>query len=198
MKAIFNQFMAAELLTNEEMIKNQTGPYRPRFNPRTRMFEPVIKCFPLEPFKGNFPQEREVTPGMENEVDDIAIAKIADGKITYKVNDHSWYPVFNPFTNSREALPLKEYSVMIYHPNMTKDTIFITEDTLGELFSKLKEFQVVSETDEEARIKGRMSYPALFENIDDWFKKYQGICTYILFKGDSIWKCGKFDNKKYW
>ena len=120
--------MADELLYNEDQIKNQIGAYRPHFNPVTGSYDPVIKCWPIEDFKGKFNQEREVIPGMEN-----------------------------------------------------------------------KEYQIVSDTDLEERNRQRMSWnPFIINNIDNWFSKYRGICTYIYLVGNSVTKSGKWDNKKDW
>lgn len=44
--------MADELLYNEDQIKSQIGVYRPHFNPVTKTYDPVIKCWPIEDFKG--------------------------------------------------------------------------------------------------------------------------------------------------
>lgn len=199
--------MAKELFENEEMIKKQEGPYRPQYrtsiipgiNLPTSGYVPVIKNWPLEKFNGQFIQEREVIPGMEDEVDDISMAKIKDGRISYRKNKMQWIPSFDPFRRVMpEWVEMKEYSVLVYTPYFNNDTLFFTEDNLGDLFAKFKEYQIVNEKDEEPRTKGRMSYTALFENIDDWFKKFQGVCTYIFFKGDNVLKCGTWDNKKYW
>ena len=208
MKVILNQYMANELLVNEDMIRNQTGPYSPQFrvkgvipgvNLPVMGYVPVIKCFPFEPFTGQFPQEREVTPGMENEVEDIALAIIDEGKIRYQESKDIWKPGYNAFTNREDPdIYMKNYSILIYRPDLSEKTIFMTSDNLGVLFNQLKEYKIVGEIEEKERSKGRMSYAALFENIDNWFKKFQGVCTYILFKGDSIWKAGKFENKVYW
>lgn len=199
MKVILTPAIAKELFENEEMIKNQTGPYKPQYNVTLKQFVPVIKCWPLEDFNGQFIQEREVIPGMEGEVDDISMAKIKDGTISYKKNKYQWIPAFDPFQqNMPDWVRMKEYSAIIYTPNFDNETIFFTEDSLGELFNKFKEYRIVNEKDEEPRTNGRVSYDTLFENIDDWFKKFQGICTYILFKGDSVLKCGIWENKKYW
>ena len=198
MKVILTQDMANELLTNEELIKKQEGPYRPRFNPHTKMFEPVIKCFPLEPFTGEFPQERLVTPGMENEVSDIALATIDEGKISYKETPYSWRPGYNAFTRSMEPdIYMRKYSILIYRPDFAEKTIFLTADQLGGLYAQLKEHRVVG-IKEDNEVLGKKVFKEHFEHIDEWFQKFQGICTYILFEGDSIWKAGKFDNKKYW
>ena len=56
MKVLLTPAMAKELFDNEEMIKAQEGPYRPQYNVALKQFVPVIKCWPLEPFKGNFIQ----------------------------------------------------------------------------------------------------------------------------------------------
>ena len=82
--------MADELLYNEDQIKNQIGAYRPHFNPVTKTYDPVIKCWPLEDFKGQFNQEREVIPGMENEVYDISLETIQDDTIEYKQTSVIW------------------------------------------------------------------------------------------------------------
>ena len=207
MKVILTPAMAKELYENEDMIKKQEGPYRPQYrasvipgvNLPVMGYVPVIKNWPLEKFEGQFIQEREVIPGMEEDVDDICMAKIQDGRISYRKNKILWVPAFDPFKRVMpEWIPLKEYSILIYTPYFDNETIFMTEDSLGELFAKFKEFQIVNEKDEEPRTKGRMSYNALFENIDDWFKKFQGVCTYIFFKGDKVIKCGTWENKKYW
>ena len=136
--------MADELLYNEDQIKNQIGAYRPHFNPVTKTYDPVIKCWPLEDFKGQFNQEREVIPGMENEVYDIALATIQDNIIEYKETPVTW----NKGT-------LDNYNILIYTPKLDN-------------------------------------------NIDNWFSKYRGICTYIYLVGNSVTKSGKWDNKKYW
>ena len=207
MKVILNQYMANELLVNEDMIRKQEGPYRPQFrvkgvipgvNLPVMGYVPVIKCFPFEPLTGQFPQERVVTPGMENEVEDISLAIIDEGKIRYQESKDIWKPGYNAFTKEVDPdIYMKDYSVMIYRPDLTEKTIFMTSDDLGVLFNQLKEYKIVGDKEEEERSKGK-SYDVLFENIDDWFKKYQGVCTYILFKGDSIWKTGTFENKTYW
>jgi hypothetical protein len=200
MKILLTNAMADELLNNEDQIKNQTGAYRPHFDPVTKSYLPVIKCWPLEDFKGTFNQERDVIPGMEGEVDDIAMATIQDGVIRYKLNQNMWKPKFNPVTKEQEPdIHLDNYSILIYTPKFDNETIFFTANNLSQLFDKLKEYQIVSDKDLEERNSGRMSWKAFFFNkIDDWFKKYQGICTYILLEGDSIWQAGKFDNKKEW
>lgn len=201
MKVILTPDMAKELLENEQMIKNQEGPYRPKFNTMTRMYEPVIKCWPLEEYKGGEIQQRDVIPGMENDVDDICMAKIdTDTKtISYKLNAWKWYPSFNPFTKVMD-LPavMKDYSILIYTPTFENQTIFLTGSTLYELKDEMKEYHIIPEKADEERKKQRMSVGVFFDAIDEWFQKYQGICTYILFKGDNVIKCGKFDNKKYW
>ena len=74
MKILLTNSMADELLNNEDQIKNQLGAYRPHYDPITKSYLPVIKCWPLEDFKGDFNQERWVIPGMENEIADIALA----------------------------------------------------------------------------------------------------------------------------
>lgn len=97
--------MADELLYNEDQIKSQIGAYRPHFNPVTKTYDPVIKCWPLEDFNGQFNQEREVIPGMENEVYDIALATIQDDTIEYKETPVTW----NKGT-------LDNYNILIYTP----------------------------------------------------------------------------------
>ena len=77
--------MADELLYNEDYIKSQIGAYRPHFNPVTKTYDPVIKCWPLEDFNGQFNQEREVIPGMENEVYDIALACDWDDYFDFRI-----------------------------------------------------------------------------------------------------------------
>ena len=180
--------MADELVNNEDQIKNQRGAYRPHYDPTTKSYLPVIKCWPLEDFKGTFNQEREVIPGMENEVADIALATIEDDVIIYKFSDYKWYKD-----------KLDNYSVIIYTPTFDNNTIFLTANSLPQLFDKLKEYQIVSDKDLEERNRQRMTWdPFFIHNIDNWFKKYHGICTYILLGGDGILQAGKFDNKKLW
>ena len=190
--------MAKELLENEQMIKNQEGPYRPQFNPVTRMYEPVIKCWPLTEYSGGNAQQRGVIPGMENEVDDICMAKIDNGTISYKVNRVKWCPSFNPFTRVMEqALKMRAHSILVYTPTFENDTIFLTADSLDELYDSMREYHIVNETEDNDRKNGK-EISEHFQSIDDWFKKFQGICTYILFEGEDVVRCGKFDNKKYW
>ena len=192
MRVLLTPAMARELYENEDMIKAQEGPYRPHYNVITKQFEPVIKCWPLEPFKGKFIQEREVIPGMENEVDDICMAKMVDDKITYKVID-------TPTNIEWKEGTLDQYNLIIYTPNFNEKTILLAEPTLQALFGRLKEYKIVGEKEEEERNKGRMAWSTFFFNkIDDWFKRYQGICTYIYLEGDGVMKVGKWDNKKYW
>ena len=192
MKVLLTPAMAKELYENEDMIKAQEGPYRPQYNVALKQFEPVIKCWPLEPFKGTCIQEREVIPGMENEVDDICMAKIEDDKITYKVMD-------TPTNLQWDTYTLDQYNLIIYTPNFNERTIVLAEPTLQALFGRLKEYKIVGEKDEEERNKGRMAWSVFFPNkLDDWFKRYQGICTYIYLEGDGVMKVGKWDNKKYW
>ena len=188
--------MAKELLENEEMIKKQEGPYRPQYrasvipgvNLPVMGYVPVIKNWPLEEYKGGEIQQREVIPGMESEVDDICMAKIDNGTISYKVNEWKWYPSYNPFTRVME-IPQKllNHSIIIYTPTFKDDTIFLTADTLNELYKRMKTYNIVNENEGDN-----------FDNIDKWFEKYQGICTYILLEGENVVKCGKFENKKYW
>lgn len=190
--------MAKELLENEQMIKNQEGPYRPQFNPVTRKYEPVIKCWPLTEYSGGNAQQRGVIPGMENEVDDICMAKIDNGTISYKVNRVKWCPSFNPFTRVIEQAPkMRAHSILVYTPTFENDTIFLTADGLDELYDGMREYHIVNETEDNDRKNGKEISEHL-QSIDDWFKKFQGICTYILFEGEDVVKCGKFDNKKYW
>lgn len=209
MKVILTPNMAKELLENEEMIKKQEGPYRPQYRasvipvPGTtlikREYVPVIKNWPLEEYKGGEIQQREVIPGMEAEVDDICMAKIDEGTISYKINKWRWYPSFNPFTKVADPpQKLLEYSIIIYTPTFENDTIFLTAGTLNELYEMMKENHIVNEKEDQERTNGRKSMAAHFESIDKWFDKYQGICTYILLKGENVVKCGKFENKKYW
>ena len=180
--------MADELLYNEDQIKSQIGAYRPHFNPVTGSYDPVIKCWPLEDFKGQFNQEREVIPGMENEVYDIALATIQDNIIEYKETPVTW----NKGT-------LDNYNILIYTPKLDNKTILITSPNQQDFFDKLKEYQIVSDTDLEERNRQRMSWnPFIINNIDNWFSKYRGICTYIYLVGNSVTKSGKWDNKKYW
>ena len=190
--------MAKELLENEEMIKKQEGPYRPQYRTSVvpipglslvkKEYVPVIKNWPLEEYKGGEIQQREVIPGMESEVDDICMAKIDNGTISYKVNEWKWYPSYNPFTRVME-IPQKllNHSIIIYTPTFKDDTIFLTADTLNELYKRMKTYNIVNENEGDN-----------FDNIDKWFEKYQGICTYILLEGENVVKCGKFENKKYW
>lgn len=199
MKVLLTPAMARELYENEDMIKAQEGPYRPQFRSRvlsptpgvtvvSKEYVPVIKVWPLEPFNGKFIQERDVIPRMEDEVDDICMAKIVDNEITYKVNQTKW----NTGT-------LDQYTLIIYTPEFNENTILLTEPTHQALFEKLKEYKIVSEKDEEERNKGRMAWFVFFPNkLDEWFKKYQGVCTYIYLEGDGVMKVGKWDNKKYW
>ena len=93
---------------------------------------------------------------------------------------------------------MKDYSILIYTPTFENQTIFLTGSTLYELKDEMKEYHIIPEKADEERKKQRMSVGVFFDAIDEWFQKYQGICTYILFKGDNVIKCGKFDNKKYW
>ena len=141
MKVLLTPAMAKELFDNEEMIKAQEGPYRPQYNVALKQFVPVIKCWPLEPFKGNFIQEREVTPGMENEVDDICFAKIEDDKIKYKVID-------TPTNIKWGEGTLDQYNMLIYTPNFNEKTILFSEPTPQALFEKLKEYKIVGEKEE--------------------------------------------------
>ena len=208
MKVILTPNMARELLENEQLIKNQEGPYSPQFrvkgvipgvNLPVMGYVPVIKCWPLEPLTGKFPQEREVIPGMEDEVDDICMAKIDKGTISYKVNRFRWNPSFNPFTKVMEsATKLDAHSILIYTPTFENDTIFLSAPTLNQLYEKMREYHIVNDTEDEDRKKGRMSMASHFNSIDEWFKKFQGICTYILFEGEDVVKCGTFENKRYW
>lgn len=191
MRVLLTPAMARELYENEDMIKAQEGPYRPHYNVMTKQFEPVIKCWPLEPFKGTCIQEREVIPGMENEVDDICMAKIVDDVISYKVID-------TPTNIQWEKGTLDQYNLIIYTPNFNEKTILLAEPTLQALFEKLKEYKIVGEKEEEDRNKGRKSWSVVFNDLDDWFKRYQGICTYIFITGNEVTSCGKWDNKKYW
>ena len=196
MKVILTPNMAKELLENEEMIKKQEGPYRPQYrasvipgaNLPVMGYVPVIKNWPLEEYKGGEIQQREVIPGMESEVDDICMAKIDNGTISYKVNEWKWYPSYNPFTRVME-IPQKllNHSIIIYTPTFKNDTIFLTASTLNELYKRMKTYNIVNENEGDN-----------FDNIDKWFEKYQGICTYILLEGENVVKCGKFENKKYW
>lgn len=191
MKVLLTPAMAKELYENEDMIKSQEGPYRPQYNVMTKQFEPVIKCWPLEPYDGKFIQEREVIPGMENEVDDICMAKIEENNIRYKVLDTKirvdW---------AEDTLDI--YNLIIYTPKFNEKTILLKGSTLPELFGKLKEYKIVGEKEEEDRNKGRKSWSVVFNDIDEWFKRYQGICTYIFITGDKVTGCGKWDNIKYW
>lgn len=188
MKVILTPDMAKELLENEEMIKNQEGPYRPHFNPVTKKYESVIKCWPLEEYAGGEIQQRDVIPGMESDVDDICMAKINNGTISYRVNKWKWYPSYNPFTRVMETpQKLLNHSVIVYTPTFENDTIFLTAETLDELYERMKTYHLSNDNDDDN-----------FDNIDEWFQKYQGICTYILLEGDNVVKCGKFENKKYW
>ena len=196
MKVILTPNMAKELLENEEMIKKQEGPYRPQYrasvipgaNLPVMGYVPVIKNWPLEEYKGGEIQQREVIPGMESEVDDICMAKIDNGTISYKVNEWKWYPSYNPFTRVME-IPQKllNHSIIIYTPTFKNDTIFLTASTLNELYKRMKTYNIINENEGDN-----------FDNIDKWFEKYQGICTYILLEGENVVKCGKFENKKYW
>ena len=180
--------MADELLYNEDQIKSQIGAYRPHFNPVTKTYDPVIKCWPLEDFKGQFNQEREVIPGMENEVYDIALATIQDDIIEYKETPVIW-----------KKGTLDNYNILIYTPKLDNKTILITSPNQRDFFDKLKEYQIVSDADLEERNRQRMAWnPFIINNIDNWFSKYQGICTYIYLVGNSVTKSGKWDNKKYW
>ena len=199
MKVILTPDMAKELLENEEMIKNQEGPYRPHFNPVTKKYESVIKCWPLEEYAGGEIQQRDVIQGMESEVDDICMAKIDNGTISYKVNKWKWYPSYNPFTRVMETpQKLLNHSIIIYTPTFENDTIFLTAPTLNELYERMKTYHIVSEKEDEERNLGRKSMTVHFNSIDEWFQKYQGICTYILLEGENVVKCGKFENKRYW
>ena len=199
MKVILTPNMAKELLENEQMIKNQEGPYRPHFNPQTKKYESVIKCWPLEEYAGGEIQQREVIPGMESEVDDICMAKIDNGTISYKINQWRWYPSFNPFTKIWDPpQKLLNHSLIVYTPTFENDTIFLTAETLCALYEMMKTYRLVTESEDAERNKGRKSMAAHFNSIDKWFEKYQGICTYILLEGENVVKCGKFENKKYW
>ena len=194
MKVLLTNAMADELLNNEYQIKNQLGAYRPHYDPFTKSYLPVIKCWPLEDFKGDFNQERDVIPGMEGEVYDIAFATIQDNVIQYKLNNTNWKPFYK-----EPEIQLDNFSILIYTPKFDNDTIFISTHTLPELFDKLKEYQIVNDSDLEVKNTARQAWNVFFlENIDNWFKKYQGMCTYILLGGDSIIATGKFDNKKVW
>lgn len=198
MKVILTPNMAKELLENEEIIKKQEGPYRPQYrasvvpipglNLVKKEYVPVIKNWPLEEYKGGEIQQRDVIPGMESEVDDICMAKIDNGTISYKVNEWKWYPSFNAFTRVGDPpQKLLNHSIIIYTPTFKDDTIFLTADTLNELYERMKTYHIVNENEGDN-----------FDNIDKWFQKYQGICTYILLEGENVVKCGKFENKKYW
>ena len=196
MKILLTNAMADELVNNEDQIKNQLGAYRPHYDPFTKSYLPVIKCWPLEDLKANnvFNQERDVLPGMEAEIYDIALATIQDDVIQYKLNQTQWKPFFK-----EPEIHLDNYSILIYTPKFDNDTIFITANTYPQLFNKLKEYQIVSDKDLEERNRQRMAWdPFFIHNIDNWFKKYQGICTYILLGGNGILQAGKFDNKKEW
>ena len=183
--------MADELLNNEEQIKKQVGAYRPHYDPFTKSYLPVIKCWPLEDFNGKFNQEREVIPGMENEVDDICLAKIDGDKMEYKVRDTKFYKKW-------DEVKLDEHTVIIYTPKFDEDTIVLTAPTLGELFDKLKEYNIVGEKEENERNSGRMTWFVVFNNIDKWFERYQGYCTYFFLNKDKVVAAGKWDNKKVW
>ena len=188
MKILLTNAMADELLYNEYEIKNQLGAYRPHYDPFTMSYMPVIKCWPLKDFKGDFNQEREVIPGMENEVADIAFATIQDDVIEYKETPVIW-----------KKGTLDNYNILIYTPKFDNKTILITAMNQRELFDKLKEYQIVSDTDLEERNRQRMAWdPFIISNIDKWFSKYQGICTYIYLVGDGVAAAGKWDNKKEW
>ena len=188
MKILLTNSMADELLNNEDQIKNQLGAYRPHYDPFTMSYMPVIKCWPLEDFKGDFNQERFVIPGMENEVADIALATIQDDVIEYKESPVIW-----------KKGTLDNYNILIYTPKLDNKTILITAMNQRELFDKLKEYQIVSDADLEERNRQRMAWdPFIINNIDKWFSKYQGICTYIYLVGDGIAAAGKWDNKKEW
>lgn len=188
MKVLLTPAMARELYENEDMIKSQEGPYRPHYDVMKKQFVPVIKCWPLEPFKGTFIQEREVIPGMENEVDDICMAKIVDDKIKYKVID-------TPTNIQWGEGTLDQYNLLIYTPNFNERTILFAEPTLQALFEKLKEYKIASEDIDTSTIKPG---EGIGELLDRLFARYQGICTYIFLEGDGISRAGKWDNKKYW
>lgn len=197
--------MAKELLENEETIKKQGGPYRPQFKTEAiplpgmtlikKGYVPVIKCWPLEEFKGWYEQERDVIPGMENEVDDIAMAKIQDGRITYRKNRTQWVPMFDPFKNVMpEWQDMNEYSILIYTPYFDNDTIYLTGKTLKEVFDKMKEYNLGRTVDTDD-VQVDESLGLALARV---FRPYSGICTYVFFKGDNVLKCGKWENKKYW
>ena len=191
MKVLLTNAMADELLNNEEQIKKQVGAYRPHYDPATKSYLPVIKCWPLEDFNGKFNQERDVIPGMENEVDDICLAKIDGDKMEYKVRDTKFYKKW-------DEARLDEYTIIIYTPKFNEDTIVLTSPTLGELFMKLKEYNIVGDKEENERNNDRMSWGVVFNNIDKWFERYQGYCTYFFLNKDKVVAAGKFDNKKVW
>ena len=202
MKVLLTPAMAQELYDNEDMIKAQEGLYRPQFRSRilspspgvtvvSKEYVPVIKVWPLEKFNGKFIQEREVIPGLEDEVDDICMAKIEDDHIKYKVLDSKTRVEWAEDT-------LDIYNLIIYTPNFNEKTILLKGSTLPARFDKLKEYKIVGEKEEEDRNRGRKSWGVVFNDIDEWFKRYQGICTYIFITGDKVTGCGKWDNKKYW
>lgn len=94
---------------------------------------------------------------------------------------------------------LDNYNILIYTPKLDNKTILITSPNQKDFFDKLKEYQIVSDTDLEERNRARMAWdPFIINNIDKWFSKYQGICTYIYLVGDGIAAAGKWDNKKEW
>ena len=205
MKVILTPDMANELREKEKMIKDQKGAYRPQFKTEAiplpgmtlmkKGYAPVIKCWPLEEFKGWYEQERDVVPGLEGEVDDIAMAKIQDGRISYRKNRTQWVPSFDPFKRVMpEWQEMKEYSILIYTPYFDNDTIYLTSKTLPGLFEAMKEYSVGRDVDTSAVKEDESLGLALARS----FRMYEGICTYVLFKGENVLKCGKWSNKKYW
>lgn len=200
MKVILTPDMAEELFRNEGQIKSQNGPYRPQFDPNTKSYKSVIKCWPLKQFKGKFIQEREVIPGMESEVDDIAFAKIEGNKISYKENKIRWRPCFDPIKKTMEPdIYMDNYSLLIYTPNFDNNTIFLTAPALDLLFHKLEEYRIVDSLDFQKRLENKTPWLEFFmKNLDDWFFKYTGICTYVFFDSTSVVKVGKWTNPVLW
>lgn len=181
MKVLLSPDMAKELLNNEEQIKNHQGMYRPQFR-RTYMpqagafkseYVPVIKCWPLEPFTGEFPQIREVIPGMEDEVFDISIATIDNGCF-----------------NGKKMLG---YSIYIYAPGTTNPPYFLTDDSLPGLFDQMRDYQIGMNVDTSGVNDSNVK-----DMLKDVFRRYVGICTYVLFKGEDCQAAGEWRKQDVW
>lgn len=183
MQIVLTPDMANELLKNEDDIKNEKGAYRPQFNPVSKSFVPVIACWPLEDFKGKFDQVRLVKKGYEDQVDDIAIMKIDNGKVEYKVNKCRWEPTRDPRKGDKD-ISLQDYSIYIYEPTFNNDAYFITCESFSDLVDELKKYHIDVKTSESVNVG------IVIKSIQEAFKRYEGICTYILFCGEYVIDCG--------